>query len=218
MAQATKEQIQKLEEEHKKQFYNLVMANNYYLWLGKQFASMSPAQQKAVQNYANVFARLTQIWKQRQKTLEKAGVPKFEPHFGNPAYQVQLNAMLKDMLKPIQGIVTNPATGQNAATGISGRIGIAPIIIPLIWGISAIAALFTANQIVDELNNTAQERAELVSATSNSCKDLGITPEQCAQLITTTQPSDTTSEITSLLKWGIFGFLAFKGIEMATKK
>lgn len=166
MAQPTEQQIKKLEEAHKKALANLLQAIKFRYILYTKFGSNS----KAWRNYADMIWKLWQNWYNRQKKYEQAGVSKEnidKNDWLTPTGQKKLEALLNKW-----------------DTGRTQGIGFVPL---LVWAVIALAGFFTADQIVDELNTTAEEQQELITTTKNYCQEFNLDAEQCKQFMTQQQ-------------------------------
>ena len=196
MAAPTPEQITALEKEHKEQFAQLVAANNLYLNTGKDISKMTPTQKDAFLKFDAKIRRLAQIWQARQSYLEKnMGIPKYYAHFFNPNYQQALNDELKRMDR-------------------SG-IGFIPL---LIWAGIALVGAISASYIVSQITDTAQEKQELITATGDYCAKLGLTKEQCVQLMSQGIES-TSGGLEGIIKpvlWAGFAFLVITNLDKIT--
>lgn len=186
MAKASTEQIVKLEREHKGQFVDLVLANKLFLSLLPKIAGKSKTSKEylAVLALGKKIAQLVGSWYKRQLLYEqRAGIPKVPKdlftYFLNPKTQDKVIAQAKAYLVP---------GGQgNQILSIYG-MGIVPLIV---WGVLALIAAFTAYEITDQLTTTAEEKADLLKQTQATLKDLNITGQQAANIITDTQQQAT---------------------------
>lgn len=193
MAKASTEQVIKLEREHKGQFVDLVLANKLFLSLLPKIAGKSKTSKeyKAVEALGKKIIQLITSWYKRQlKYEQKAGVPKMDKnlftYFLNPKTQDKVLAQAKAFLVP--------GGKGNQILSIYG-MGIVPLII---WGAIALIAAFTAYEITDELNTTAEEKADLLKQTQATLKDLNVTGQQAANIIQDTQQQATEGS-------GVFG-------------
>lgn len=172
---ASVNQINALEAAHKNQLAMLAQANNFILNSLK--AAKTTAEKEIINKYAGKIYDLVSQWNNRQQYLEKnAGIPKQHPVFFSYDHQADVNDMVGEI---------------NA----ENKLGFIPL---LIWAAVAIAGFFSVDYIVDELNDTAQEKEKLIQTTSDTCKALNITPEQCQKLLTPAVTSGSSSGI-----WGI---------------
>lgn len=176
MAKPTEKQVQDFEKSHKSQYLSLVTANRLWLQLFSKIAGKpkDSKQYKAVLALGKNIAKNVGKWYGRQYLLEqKAKIPAapkdIASYFLNPKKEADLikvaNSYLpqKDKLK---------------------GMGFVPL---LIWGAIALITAFTATSIVDEMNTTAEEKADLMKQTQSTLKDLEIPPDQAAAIITNTQ-------------------------------
>lgn len=177
MAQASKEQIQQLEAAHKNQLAMLAQANNFIL-NGIKTAT-TQAQLNTLKAYANKIFPIAQKWHARQYQLEEqANIPKQHPVFFDPAQQQAVN----DMVGQINS---------------ENKLGFIPL---LIWAVVAIVAFFSVDYIVNQLNDTAQEKQDLIQSTADTCKQLNISPAECQKLL---EPATTSGSSSGSGIWGI---------------
>lgn len=213
MARASEEQVKKLERDHKAQFVDLVLANKLFISLLPKLKGKSKTSKEyiAMLAFGKKIAQLAGKWYARQwKFEQKAGVPKADKdimkYFLQPANQDKLIAQAKAFL--------SPGKKENQILSIYG-IGIVPLIV---WGVMALIAAFTAYEIVDELNTTAEEKTDLLKQTESTLKDLNITGAQAANIISSTQEQasegSTGFSFGKLLMWGA---LAWGGYEFIVK-
>lgn len=195
------------------QFALLVNAAAFRIALARQFGLDNP---KFLEFNAK-FADLVNSWIQREVKYERelvkshiygiiaSGDLKREDFFYSAALP-KLAAMLK---KWFPG---------NTVNGPIKSIGEPFTISLLVWAAIALVGFFTAEQIVDDLTTTTQEKAELLKATQDTAKELGLTPDQAAGLITQTQAeaskgSGLGDTLQTLAMWGIGGFIAIQLIK-----
>lgn len=69
---------------------------------------------------------------------------------------------------------------------------------PLVWAIVVLVGFFTAAKIVDDMNTTAEEQAELVNATADFCKKNNLSPEDCKLMLKQQTQSLSDANATSL--------------------
>lgn len=132
-------------------------------------------QYQALQNYGKQIIANFLKWSQRQRELERRGkVPPF-PH------EIQKELFQKKYLDDIKKRALSYALGKNADATMKGQgLGIIPLII---WGVVAIVAAFTVEEIVDETHETNEERADLLEATKKFSQDMKLTPEQTTAIV-----------------------------------
>lgn len=175
MAQATKEQVQALETAMNEMFYYLVQGAAFRIAIARKYGLDS----KEFKNYNAIFVPLVRKWILREVDYERENLKQgikgiigsgdlvFEDFFYSASLP-KLTALVKKW---------------NAEKTTSG-IGFIPL---LIWAVIAIAGFFTAQKITDDLTTTTQEKESLLRTTQQTARDLGLTPEQAAGLITQTQ-------------------------------
>ena len=175
MAQPTQEQVSKLEAAMLEQFALLAEAAALRLGLARQFGLDGAPFLK----FNAVYAKLVDKWIQREVKYETELVKKH-------IYGIIASGDLKreDFFysKGIPKLIalTKKWTKEKTTSGI----GFIPL---LVWAAVALAGLFTAATITDDLTTTAQEKAELLEATQRTAQELGLTPEQASGIITQTQ-------------------------------
>lgn len=109
---------------------------------------------------------------------------------------------------------------------VSGEAtGFLPLII---WGIIAIVALFTADDIVKQVDSSTAQQKALVDSTNQLCKDQGLNTEDCKKLLADQQQTIQTTEanqgggffgdIKSLFLWGAAIFVGVKFVVPALTK
>jgi len=173
----TEAQIRELEKAHKEQFVLLVRVAKLWQEMAKSFAKFpdSDPRKKALIEYGDFFKPRLVRWLKLQYRLEKAGVPKMglSPTsilmWLDPKQMPKLESLAKQI--------------DQEGKGISG-VGFIPLII---WGVIALIGAFTAVEVTDELNTTAEEKEELLSETAKRCKELNLTGDACSKLISQTQ-------------------------------
>lgn len=213
MARPSEADIKKLELNHKAQFVDLVLANKLFISLLPKLKGKSKTSKEyiAMINFGKKIAQLAGKWYARQLKFEtKAGIPKADKdlmrYFLSPPNQDKLIAQAKAYL--------SPGKKENQILSIYG-IGIIPLII---WGVIALIAAFTAYEITDELNTTAEEKTDLLKQTETTLKDLNITGAQAANIISSTQEQasegSTGFSFGKLIMWGA---LAWGGYEFIIK-
>lgn len=190
MAQPTKEQVSELEKAHKEQFFSLVATND--ILLKSQIVSSLPGTDKkriAWEKLRNMLKKQVKTWVARNKKINsKITTGKIfveETDFLRKTMQDYLRAYVRDWDKEKKGF------------------GIIPVII---WAVVAVAGLFTADQVVDELNTTSEEKIDLNNSNLKLAKELGLNPEQAASLINAqqkqlTEGSGFAASIGTAVKW-----------------
>lgn len=219
----TEKEVRELEAAHKILFAVMALSNNTYVNLFKRYTTAwkknsdykNTKEYKVILNLGVKLGKTVIDWYTTQLYLEKYGnIPKVEvaaKDFLKPNMNVAILKQASKYVKDFKG-------GLNGAD--SSGIGVVPLII---WGVIAIVGAVSAAFIVNRLTVTTADRVELLNATKKACTDLNLTPEQCAQVVTTTQQeqtkghegvTDTVSEfgsgIKSTLLWGLAIFLGFQ--------
>lgn len=206
MAAPTEKQIRDLEKAHKQQLVNLLQAIRFRKMLySKTFDGKTGSQSEPWKHYAKLVWDLWSSWYARQMKMEKnPGVQKEgikADDWNTPDGQKKLEALAKKW----------DQTGQ-------GVIGFIPLII---WGIIAIAGMFTAVEITDELNTTEEEQADLIKTSNDYCTKYNLTKEECqkfmTQQTTTLQTNTEGSGMGTMIKWGLIAFVGLKAFESFSK-
>lgn len=165
MAKPTPEQVIALEKAHKKQLADLLQAIRFRFIIYKKLGDKHPEYTK----YANFIWKMWQNWYNRQLKYEKSGGAKKEGILKN-------DWLTPEGKKKLQALVDS-WNKENATAGM----GFIPLII---WAVTAIVGFFTAEEIVDELNTTTEEQAELVKTSDDICTKYGFSKEECKAFIT----------------------------------
>ena len=196
MAQATEKEVRDLEKAMNEQFYYLVQGAAFRIAIARKYGLDSTD----FKNYNSVFVPLVKSWILREIKYEreniKHGVTGIIASGDLKANDFYYSAELPKLVELVKK--------WNAEKTTSG-IGFIPL---LIWAVLAIVGAFTAVTITDDLTTTTQEKEELLRTTQQTAKDLGLTPEQAAGLITQTQAEASQGGITDVLKWGLLGVAA----------
>lgn len=220
MARPSEQDIRKLEAAHKMQFIDLVIANMLFIKLLPKLKGKSKTSKEYISllNFGKKIAQLAGKWYARQLNFEKkAGIPKADPnimkYFLDPKKVEDLKFQAKNYITPgkydpMFNPMGNVDNSESKEMNIAG-IGIVPLII---WGVLALAAAFTTYQIVDELNTTAEEKQDLLKQTETTLKDLGVTGQQAAAIITSTQEQASGGGfgIGKLLLWGGIAYAVYE--------
>lgn len=186
MSKPTEAQVRKLELAHKEQYIRLVAANRLWIKLFTQIYKLPKTDPKWKSLYAfgTTIAKQAGSWYARQKNLEVKGkIPTVRPdivkYFLVPKDELKLITVANDYLDPTKETIK-----------ING-LGIIPL---LIWGVVIIILAFTAFEITDELNTTAEEKATLMKQTEQTLKDLNVTGPEAAAIISSTQAQASAGE------------------------
>lgn len=221
MAKPTTEQIRTLEREHKNQFVRLVGAAKFYQMLSKNYAWLpnTDYRKKALLKFGTQFTRPLGSWIKRQARLERAGIPKM-PVVMQDFFSRERMPYLEQLIASINGeAVAGRSEGDTSVWDSRSQrgMGFVPLII---WAVIAIVAAFTATEIVDETNTTVEERQELMDSSAQTCAELNLSPEQCAQMINNTQTQATTTSGggIGLMGWALLAFLGFTAFKNHNKK
>lgn len=212
MSKPTEAQVRTLELAHKGQFVNLVVANRLWVNLLPRLKGKAKTSKEYVSllAFGKVIANLAGKWYVRQRDLEvRGGIPSTPSNlvslFLDPAKATALEAQAKTYL--------NPKTDSKLPT----TIGIIPLII---WAVIAIVAAFTAYEIIDETNTTAEEKADLMKQTQKTLQDLNITGPEAAAIIANTQAqaSDNSGGLSgSIMKIGLLALIVYFGMQQVNK-
>lgn len=168
--------IRALEKAHKQALVNLLQAMKFRYLMYTKLGSNSPEWKK----YAQLSFDIWKSWYARQQRLEKGGATK--------EGILQNDWLTKPGVKKLEALAKKwDAKGQG--------IGFIPL---LIWAVVALVGFFTAYQITDELNTTAQEQEQLINATDSICQKYKFTPEECNKFMT-----DQTKQVTQKSEGGL---------------
>jgi len=174
MAQATEKQVKDLEKALTEQFFLLVQAATFRLNLARKYG----LKDKAFLDYSKKFEQLVRAWVLKEVPYEKVLLQN-----GIKGLIASGNVHWEDFFDsaklPLLYAVVKKFDKQGEGLGF-------PIPL-LIWAVIAIVGAFTAAKITDDLTTTTQEKQELMQTTQQTCKDLGLTTEQCAEMISQTQ-------------------------------
>lgn len=201
MAKPTQQELVAFEKAHKEQLFLLAQSNHLVIQLAKKYWN-NPVKKKIVLDYAKNAAKIFANWILRQRELEKYGVPVIEIHandFFRPSREKYINEVVRSFDAEKKGL------------------GIVPL---LVWGIILLTSAISAAFITDELVTTAEEKAELMQQTEKTIADLGLTKEQAAALLTSTQKqaSEAGGGITGTIKLAIGGIATVFILSMFIKK
>jgi hypothetical protein len=187
----TKEQINALEQAHKQQFILLVRAAILWQVLYKKFNG--DVTNPILKNYSQTIISFGNNWLKRNKELQQAGVPGVNISMTDFFYHFdQVKNLANSFLAP----------GQD-------QIGFIPIIIALVWATVWIVGFFTAAKLADHLNTTANEKADLLKVTAQTCKDANLSDADCAKILSQTQAeaSSTGQGFSDAIKWGLIALI-----------
>lgn len=193
----TESQVRKLEQVHKVQFADLVSAIDFW-HRSRDMANVTPASREA---YGKKLLPLIKKWQARENKIKGrvASADMMKGYF--PVWWwFDKNHYAK--LVQLRNSIDRDTT--------TAGVGFIPLII---WAVIAIVAAFTAVEIVDETNNTADEQATLIAETDSFCQTNNLTPEQCNKLLTeqtSAAGGDSGFSFGKILLWGALGFAAFK--------
>lgn len=190
MAEATQAQFTALEKAMTEQFKNLVDGATFRIMVARKFGLQSPAFKK----YNNFFVPIVKKWIIREvkyeRELLKKGIKGIIASGDLKADDFYISASLPKLIALVKK--------WNKETTTSG-IGFIPL---LIWAVIAIIGLFTAQEVVDDLTTTTEEKMDLMKQTQETAKELGLTPEQASGLISQTQQEASAgSGFGDMFKW-----------------
>lgn len=209
MAQPTQEQVSKLEAAMLDLFALLAEAAALRLGLAREFGLDNPK----FLAFNDKYVQLVNKWMDREIKYESALVK--QHIYGLIASgDLKREDFFYSKGVPKLMFLVNKWNKEKATSGI----GFIPL---LVWAAVALAGLFTAATVTDDLTTTAQEKAELLEVTRKTALDLGLTAEQASGLITQTQQQASEGGLGSTVKWiGTLVALALLGppiIESLTK-
>lgn len=208
----TEQQVKELESAFKTQFYYIVQGLGFWWGLYNKAAKMSPGPAKdklvsSIESYGNkTLIPLMVKWVNLAKYLRNGGV------------QVPLADVGRMFDRDYYLTLAEVVKNFNADKPASGSIGFIPLII---WGVIALAGMFTVESITNQINSTTAQQKELIDSTNKLCKDNGLSTEECKKILSDTQTTIQTtdsnkggglfSSFGTLLLWGagIWGFTTF---------
>ena len=224
----TEKEVRDLEAAHKILFAVLALSNNTYVNLFKRYSPQwkknpdykNSREFKIVLKLGVQVAQKAQDWFKTQDYLEQYGkIPKAKvkyTDFLQPSKNVAILKQASEYVKDWKGSLS----GEDES-----GIGVIPLII---WGVIAIVGAVSAAFIVSRLTVSTKDRVELLEATKNTCKELNLTPTECASVVTTTQQeqtknyegvTETVHEAASgLSNTLLFGLAIFLGFNFLTSK
>lgn len=196
--------LRQLENALGEQFYLLVQGAKFRINLARRYGLDSAA----FTNYNAKYVPLVNAWWKKEVGYETLN----EKVKGTKGIIFGGDLMLNDFYYSASLPKLDQVLAKYNADKVVKGIG---WIMLAVWAIVAIAALVTAAKIVDDLTTTAQEKEALMKTTQDTCKNLNLSPDQCANLINNTQEqaSDTSGGIGTTLKWGaiiVGGFFILK--------
>lgn len=163
-AKPTAQQVAQLEAAHKNLFAALVQAAEFRIALARKFGLKS----KQFLDFNKLYVPQVKKFLDRQIKLEVgAKIP--------PIIPVKTVADLINSFFASTGVEVLKKKLREYDREGKG-IGFIPLII---WAVIAVAGMFTADSIADEINTTAEEQKELVDSTKDFCQANNLTPEQC---------------------------------------
>jgi hypothetical protein len=207
---AAEQNVINLEKEHKNLFWQLAVSNNTYLNLQKKYMPIWNKDKNYLKSpsWKTVTALGGQIlvkahhWFETQKELEaKAKIPK-------------TNITENDFLQPKKNLaIQNQNLIYFTGHGLNGGIGIIPLII---WGVVLIVGAISAAYIASRLTVSTQDRVDLLAKTAQTCKDLNLTPDECANVVSTVQTQETknsqgVTDVAKSLTGGVENILLLGG-------
>jgi len=192
----TKEQVAKLEAAHKNLFVQLVLAailrRNLLLKFGKD--------SKQFKQFNRLFWIRVTKFVTKQRRYESKGIPR-----------IMETGDLLDAFNTREGLDKLMLVAKEYDKEGKG-IGFIPL---LIWGVIALVGMFTADSIVDETTNTAEEIQKMTDSTNQFCKDNNMTPDDCRKIMQE-QIETTKSEggfFSGIMKWILIAAAAFFGFK-----
>jgi hypothetical protein len=228
----TPDQVKQFEREHKLLFIYLAITNNTYAnlfnkglnsWInaGTKGSYLDSPAYQPIKRLGQTILIKAKGWYETQQYLEQtAKIPKVA---------VTINDFLQ--YKKRSAILNQANTWIDKSGHVSGHneqdvyrincpcnekkigIGIIPLII---WGVIAIVSAISAAYIVNRMTTTTQDREDLLKQSEQTCKDLNLTAQQCADVVTTTQKEETknakaVTDTASAVVGGFKGILLIGG-------
>jgi len=209
MAAATKEQITALEKALADQFYYLVQGAALRIAIARKYGLNSTGFKK----YNSEFVPLVNKWIQREVKYERELVKK---HIYGIIASGDLKAddfFYSEQIPKLVRLVKK--WNAEKTTQGHGLMGFIPI---LVWAAIAAYALWTVKQVTDDMTTTTQEKEHLLQVTAETVKDLGLTPDQAAALISQTQAQASEgSGLGDIIKYGLLGLLGLFAVQTFNK-
>lgn len=197
MAKATEQQVKDLERALTEQFKNLVDAAAFRIAVARKYGLDSAAFKK----YNNFFVPIVKKWIVKEVKYERANLQQ-----GIKGIIASGDLKANDFYYSAQLPKLQALVKKFNAEKITSGIGFIPL---LVWAAIAIIGLFTAEEVVDDLTTTTQEKAELMKQTQETAAALGLTPEQASAMISQTQAEASQgSGIGDTVKWAVAGVAA----------
>lgn len=194
---ATATQARNLETMHLRLFNNLVNSWEKYHLAKLDIANRpagTPFKNNLLTAHTSKLIPITGRWMARQQ--------KYESIPGSNAKFTEFPIKTIDWLDPAKFTYLKSLRDKMDKEKTIQGMGFIPL---LIWGIIAIVASFSAVQIVDEMNTTTEEQANLTTVTNNFCVDNQLTPEQCSALLAQQTAATTNSDGFPWIKVLLFG-------------
>jgi hypothetical protein len=204
MAAATQIQLENLETAHKQHLISLIQGADFRLGIAEKYGKDSLQFLK----WNTIFNTSMIKWLNRNIKLESQAKRRMLPDW---IYSEEGGNWVK-LFNTREGVKKLVVLAKQLDKEGKG-IGFIPLII---WAVLGIVGLFTAESVVDELNNTAAEQKELIDASTKFCADNNLTPEQCKELLSeqTQAVKDEGGGIMDIFgKLLLFGGLAYVTVQ-----
>ena len=203
-AKATEAQVIALEKALAEQFFLLVQAAEFRIGLARQYGLTD----KRFLAFDKKFKNLMYKWFQREAKYEKITLQAN----GKRGIILQDNLIFNDFLYSANFPRLLAILKKWNAKGKQGVQGMGWVAL-VVFAVVSIIALVSGVMITDDLTTTTEEREDLLNTTAQTVKDLGLTNEQAAALMTQTQAEAGGSGfggLLSLVPWAVGGWLFFK--------
>ena len=204
----TPQQVHDFEREHKLLFIYLALINNTYNNLfSKEYDKwkksggtgkfVDSTQGKILHELARTIIAKASAWFKVQNYLEQTA--------NIPPVKVSISDFLRSGKQNL-AILNQSNLWIDKSSGKVSGIGIIPLII---WGAIVIISAISAAYIVKRMTVTTADREELLQKAQDTCKLLKLTPDECSNVVTTTQReesrnaqavTDTAASVTSGFK------------------
>lgn len=194
----TSEQVAAFETAHKSLFITLSIANNIYINLFEKglkdfLASGATGNYTDSEQYIPIQALGQMVAVKSGKWFD------VENYLEANTSIDKCTVTDTDMLLPEKNLDVLNQANIYLDNGKVNGVGFVPL---LIWAVIIIAAAISASYIAYRLTDTAQDKQDLLTQITSTCKDLNLTPEQAGQMATTIYglPNKTSSNVLEMFK------------------
>ncbi len=203
---------------HKDLLITLIQANKLWLGMAKKWAADNNSQEyKDLIAYGTKVKQYATNWLTRQRYLES----KSDQYPVIPVYAKYFFSTDPKVIKHLDDVLLQIAD-PNSLKGINGErsIGIIPLIIGAVVVVVAIVGIA---YMVNQTHDTAQEKADLITATTASCQTLKMTKDDCLKVLTQAQNDSVNASggigsgimTAAMIFLGLFAFSTFNKTKQA---